>query len=353
LICGTSVASDTHPSSNLNEYSFEEQQAEGTYKRQVHLKFSDVAIDKAGQYLAGYIQPWPPRGIPGPGAEVALTTPALEAGPELPVETETVPALATVAQPAQQPLDEYGWVDDYVFREGDRLEIKLVDFKGKTKAKQKRRLVLLYVWGYNRKFDKPVPSRSPIIQLAKDKKLWDNTFSHQITRMTDDMLIESDDGIRLSPGAKTEINEVLRELQDSELKGYDYQAAKPRRKRSRRGRRSKVALEAIQSQVDQWKVSEIGLSDFDVRELETAYARQKVQFGLWVLKRKLGVDNAPLSAVVKYIVERFPTMGGSISSLRNSVTREEFVGRTSQGECFLTPKGEEDIEALLPENLKS
>jgi len=131
-----------------------------------------------------------------------------------------------VTQPAQQPSDEYNWVDNYIFKNDDRLEIKLVDFKGKTKAEQKRRLVLLYVWGYNRQFDQPAPSRSPIIQLAKDKRLWDNTFSHQITRMRDDVLIESDDGIRLSPGAKTEIKEILIELQNNELKGYDYQAVK-------------------------------------------------------------------------------------------------------------------------------
>jgi len=88
LICGTSVVSATHPSSNLNEYSFEEEQTKGMYKRQVHLKFSDVAIDKAGQYLERYIQPWQPRGIPTSGAEVERTTPSLEAGPESPVEAD-------------------------------------------------------------------------------------------------------------------------------------------------------------------------------------------------------------------------------------------------------------------------
>jgi len=353
LICGTSIMRGIHPSSSLNEYSFEEEQEEGTYKRQIYLKFSDVAIDKAGQYLARYIQPWPPREVIGPGTEVTRTAPALEAGPEPSVEAEVVPASTVAPQPAQQPSDEYDWVDTYTFKDGDRLEIKLVDFKGKTKAEQKRRLVLLYVWGYNRHFGQPVPSRSPMIQLAKDKKLWDNTFSHQITRMRDDVLIESDDGIRLSPGAKAEVDKVLRELQDGGLKGYDYQAVKPPRKTSRRGRKSKAALEAIQSQVDQWIAAEVDLGSFDVRQLQTAFQRQKVQFGLWVLKKKLGVKNAPLDAVVKYITQEFPTMGGSARSLKDSVTGQTFVGRTPQGERFLTQRGEEDIEALLPEDLKN
>jgi hypothetical protein len=353
LVCGMSIMSVPSPSSSFNEYLFEEEQTTGSYKRQVHLKFSDMAIDKAGQYLARYIQPWPPGEVKGPGAEVPQTAPALESGLES-VEAETTPASTPTVQSAQQPMDKYSWIDSYIFRNDDRLEIKLVDFKGSTKAEQKRRMILLYTWGYDRHFNQPVPSRKHITQLAREKKLWDTALSHQITRMKDDMLIEGDDGsIRLAPGAAAEVDQILAELQNRELKGYDYQTTKTARKKSRRGRKSKATLEAIQSQVEQWLANGVDLAGFDPRELQNALSRQKVQFTLWVLRKTHRVESAPPDAVVKYATRAFPTMGGTEQSLKNSVANCKYVGRTPQGELFLTPDGEQDIEVLLSGALKN
>jgi hypothetical protein len=140
LVCGTPTVSDTSPSSGFNEYFFEEDQSKDKYRRQVRLKFSDTAIDKAGQYLAEYILPLAPKEARGPVTEVARTIPALETGQEAPASVGAAPGPAPVVQPAQEPRDEYAWVDDYIFRDGDRLEIKRLDFKGKSKAEQKRRV---------------------------------------------------------------------------------------------------------------------------------------------------------------------------------------------------------------------
>jgi hypothetical protein len=207
------------------------------------------------------------------------------------------------------------------------------------------------VWGYNQCFGKPISSREPIASLAKQKNLWDTTFSHLITQMGIELLVENEDGIRIAPGAKSRVEQILQELH-TDSKGYDYRAAKTQRTTSQRGRKPKGTLDAIQSQVEQWKATAPDLSGFDVRELKDVKSRQKIQFGLWVLKKKLNVEKAPLDVVVEYVVQTFPTMGGTTRSLKSSVANQKFVGRTPQGERFLTSDGEIDIEALLPDSLK-
>lgn len=356
LVCGTLVVDHSTPQFRLNEYSFDEEGDRNFYKRQIHLKFSDIAIEKAGKLLPGYIFPIPSNQI----REVRDNeiTPELASLTESDGETfvdkhEITESGGELLEEIRDSKDSYSEIEKWIFRHGDNLEIKLRDFKGKTKKEQQRRLVLLFVWAYRRFFDQPVKSRTPILAIAKGKHIWDTSFSNLITNMQQDLIIEDEEGIVLSPTGESEIDTILSELLDDSLDpGYDYWTTKTSTRKSVKSAKTKADTEMIKSLVDTWLAADIDLGDFDVRKMANVKARQKVQFGLWVLKNKLNVNQAPLQAVIQFITRKFPTMGGKEKSLINSVAVKEYVGRTPQNECFLTPKGEDDVEALLPISLK-
>jgi len=225
----------------------------------------------------------------------------------------------------------------------------MTDFKGKTLKEQQRRLVLLSVWGHQRHFGTPIADRRPIIAIARRLGFWNTSFSNLVTEMERDLLIKSDDGLRVAPGAEEEVDRILDDIQNTEPKGYSASARTrrkpPAKNQEPKGNSEKVALQ-------DWLSRDIDLADFDVRDLQKAKPRQKVEFALWVLKAKLGVEKALLGQVIDFLTTKFPTIGGnSRRSLQRAAANIDYIERTSQNECVLTKKGQEDIEALLPENL--
>lgn len=352
LVCGSPLVTSSDSVSHQNEYSFEEERTNSDYKRQVRLKFTDSAIDKVGQYLPTYIFTGSSLTLPNKDTSLPRETPSLSAnvGTEQPIPP--VYPNSIQEEGMQQTVDssKVGWTDKYIFRNGERLEIKLTDFKGKTRKDQMRRFILLFVWGYNNCFAEPVPNREPITQMAKELNVWDTTFSHLITQMQKDVLLKSDDGIRLTPGTDYEIKTILDELQDSTIKGFNLRSAKSSRKS---GASQPKVDNKNNTLVKEWLQKPLDLGGYDVRELEKAQPRQHVQFGLWVLKNKLQVEHAYLDAVVNFTLQAFPKIGGVAKSMKNAVTNKKYVGRTPTGECYLTTEGENDIKSLLPESLKS
>lgn len=352
LVCGTPLVSFPIPPLSYNEYSFEEERTDGNYKRQVRLKFTDTAIDKVGQYLPNSLFTDPPLAFPGQNAPPLVKTPSIPINSS---DNENERLVSSIVHQEDNRIEDNrindtqtDWIEQYVFKNGERLEIKLTDFKGKTRKEQMRRFVLLFVWGYNKYFSQPVPNREPITRSAKELNVWDTTFSHLITQLEKKVLVKSDDGIRLAPGANSEITTLLQDLQDSSIRGISLRSTKTTRKSATL--QSKTDTNAL---VTEWLQKPSNLDNYDVRELGNIQARQKVQFGLWVLKKKYGVDHAPLDAVVDFTLKAFPQIGGNARSMKNAVANKKYVGRTSQQECYLTAEGEKDIQSLLPESLKS
>ncbi len=349
--CGSQIAIENK--APMNEYSLHEEHSGDTYKLDVQFKVSDTAIEKVGGLLLGngtsnvvlnFRSRSKEKEIEKPPA-LLPPQPQLEANLEKPdVNVEGV-GVRTIRQDSQVSLDE-------VFPVDDRLEVKIIDFKGKTKSEQQRRFILIYIWGYNKHFGSPVPSRQILISASRDKKLWGTSFSNLITRLKADVLIEAKDGLKLSPLGEKEVVKIIEEIKNNEIVGSDYQETKSPRKATMRKKGEQNTQEEIHTLVAEWKTKNIDLGSFDVKALHSSMSRQKVQFGLWILENRLGLESAPLDAVIEFLLQVFPTIGGNQQSLKNSVTNKKYIGRTAQGECFLTPDGERDIESLLPEELK-
>ena len=347
LICGASVAVAASISPKFNEYLLEEEISDGSSKRKIHLKMSDTAIGAVGEHLDRYLQPWSQPEIMTKPQVRTPALPALEAGTTISKTDETTVSPVS-SSGTTEAADKYAWADDYIVKVDDQIDIKITDFKGKTKTEQQRRFVLLFVWGYQRHFDVPVPDRKPIIRMAKRLNVWNTSFSDCVTHMERDLLIKNTVGLMLAPGAVKEVNQILDDLQKTELKGHT-SSNRPNKKSS-----DKTPKEnSVEALLQDWTSKDIDLAGFDVRELQKANARQKVEFGLWILKVKLGVEKARLGVVISFVTQKYPTIGGNVGTLQNAARDKKYIVRTLQGECVLTHKGEEDIEALLPESLKA
>jgi hypothetical protein len=349
LICGTSVAAT--PTPMFNEYWLEEETKDGSAKRRVHLKMSDAAMGVVGEHPDRYLQPWSQAElITNPQVRVPAL-PALQAKSDstplddIEATDEGTTSLAT-------DDDKYQWADIFVVKVDDDIEIKRQDFKGLNKQDQQRRLVLLYVWGYRRLMGHATPSRKSLTKAAKHLGYYDSNFSHIVTTMTRESLIETKDGISLSPEACKQVDQILSEMRDEGKPGWVLRGPKPRGSGGK-GKKSENALETIEARVKEWCSRDIDLAGFEVRTLHDAKARTKIEFGLWILKKKLNIEMASVNAVISFLAQKFPAIGGKPESLRNGATAKEYISRSAQSECVLTIKGEAEIEAILPDELKA
>lgn len=351
--CGSPI--DMENQTVLNEYTLREEHSGDNYKLDIQFKVSDNAIEKVGNLLLGNGTSNAVLNFRNRAADTVLGQPPQLVGsqPESSPELKKLPEKVAEADEKFQETESRKVIDlDEVFPIDDRLELKVKDFKGKTKAEQQRRFILIYVWGYNKHFSSPVPSRKLIISASREKKLWGTSFGNLITRLKDDVLIETKDGFKLSPIGDKEVVTIVQEIKNSELVGFDYQDSRSSRKPSLKKKVEQNSQNEIGGLIEKWESQSKDLGDFDIKSLHTIKSRQKIQFGLWVLEKVLAINSARLDAVIEFLYQVFPTIGGDRQSLKNSVTNNKYIGRTAQGECFLTKEGEKDIENLLPAGLK-
>lgn len=330
----------------LNEYSFLEEKVGDKYKRSVNLKATNDAVEKLGELIISNSQP-----ILGVlpltnGNSTGVSIPQ-EESLQLPPSSEKKEE--TSIQVPMEAHDPYEMVKDYIFPLDGKLEVKLVNFRGNSNADNQRRFILFFVGGYQYHFPNQVPTRSQVIERAKSLGLWSTTFSNLITNLGKELLIESKDGLRLSPTAKQEVVKIIKEI----INPSDSTSTNSNTKQGRKNTRSKPKSGTEKEQkINEW-INALGIiRNYDVRNLQKSLHRQKLQFGLWVLKKTARLDRVPFPLLIDFVIKAFPTIGATKDSLRKSATGDKFFGRTDAGEYFLTKEGQLDIEQLLPEEIK-
>lgn len=345
--CGAKL--QTHENATvLNEYSFIEEREGDKYKRSVNLKATNIAVEKLGGLIISNSQP-----VLAPAPQKNSSTNegedsfAQEVNLLLPPSSDNS-KVEDSEESIKQNADPYVMVKDYIFPLDDKLEVKLVDFKGNSKASNQKRFILLFVGSFQYYFTNQVPSRKQVIERAKNLGVWNTSFSHVITDLEKTYLIESEDGLRLSPTGKQEVIKIIHEIVNP-----NGPAANNSSKQTRKSNRSKPKSGSEREQKVSQLIDALGdLRTFDARELQKTTNRQKLQFGLWAIKRTSNIERISLPVLIEFLLKAFPTIGSTKEALRKSVEENKFFGKTSSGEYFLTKEGEADIEQLLPERIK-
>ena len=273
--CGTNLL----PKENnnvLNEYSFLEEREGANYKRSVKLKATNDAVEKLGGLIISNSQPILgalPRKNPSPITET------IPQGENLLLPPSTDDKEETPIQSIIDNIDPYEKIKDYIFPLDGKLQVILDDFRGNSNADNQRRYILLFVGGFQYHFQNQVPIRSQLIERSKSLEIWNTNFSKEITNLGKTYLIESDDGLRLSPKGKQEAGKIIDEIVNPNEESSNTNSPK-----GRKANRTKTKSGTEKEQkTNEWINSMGELRNFDVRILQKSINRQKLQFGLWIL----------------------------------------------------------------------
>ena len=349
LCCGVPVQK-LQPSlvAPMNTFSLHEEQSEKGYLRDVQLSFTNEATSCVASGLNGYV----PFTLPARHQKNISNEQQEVIKPPFQISAEK-----TTQIPNNSTLDSQSNFDINIAKdvnlnchlnyfeqnESGYLVSKTPDYKGKNKKLQQQRFCLLYVWAYLLYFNNPV-SRENLNQAAKDNGVYDKNFANYLKDTAIRFFISNEDSFKLNPAGKAEINRILAEMQNEELKGIEYWNPKKRTSSSR------MNQEDIQK-IDQWigRESRFDNQNFDIKKLNKAY--EYAILALYDLTKELNVQQSVKPALaIDYLLKRYTTVSKSKKAIKEALANKnycKYFSRTDEGTYYLNLEAEQIAESWL------
>lgn len=346
LKCGTFIDAPQSNPTPMNNFSLEEEQSDNNYSRKLNLSFTDTAIDKVASVLGGYVPLTPVKvGKRTSVPEQQLILPPfqvmeeeIEHNKDEDNQEQTIGTTVQTFPEANSPLS-YFEKDAQGF-----LVSKTPDYKGKNKKLQQQRFSLFYVWAYNLLFHEAV-LKEHLNQAAKVNGIYDKNYANYLNDLANRFFVKSDGTFKLNPGGQAEVNKIIREMQDSDLKGIEYWNS-TRKHSNKSSRKTKEDAQKI----DQWIQMQSKFDSFDIRTLDTA--AKYALLALYDITKELKVENAVKQTLAyDYLIKKYKTVSVSKDSfskaLANTKDYGKYFNRTSEGLYYLTPDAESFVESWL------
>lgn len=349
LKCGTLIDDFQPNPTPMNNFSLEEEQSDNNYSRKLNLSFTDTAIDKVASVLGGY---------------VPLTPVKVPKRTSFPEQQPILPPFQVVEEEIAHNQDEYSQektIDNIVqsFSEANSplsyfdkdaqgfLVSKTPDYKGKNKKLQQQRFSLFYVWAYNLLFHETVP-KEHLNQAAKVNGIYDKNYGNYLNDLANRSFVKSDGTFKLNPGGQAEVNKLIAEMQDSDLKGIEYWNST--RKNSSKGSRK---TKDDSQRIAQWIEMQSRFDGFNIKTLSTAV--NYALLALYDITKELKTeDSVKPGLAYEYLVKKYKTVSVNQSNftkaLANMKDYSKYFSRTSEGLYYLTPDAESVVEAWLSQS---
>lgn len=330
----------------MNNFSLEEEQSENNYSRKLNLSFTDTAIDKVASVLGGHV-PLTPVKVPKRNSftEQQPVLPPFQVLEEEIDHNQDKYSQEQTSNNTAQIISEANSPQSYFDKDAQGFLVsKTPDYKGKNKKLQQQRFSLLYVWAYNLIFHEAVP-KEHLNQAAKVNGIYDKNYANYLNDTANRSFVKSDGTFKLNPGGQTEVNKIILEMQDSELKGVEYWSA-TRKNSSKASRKTKDDSQKI----DQWIEIQSRLDNFNVKNLSTAV--DYALFALYDITKELKTEEAVKPGLAyEYLVKKYKTVSVNQSNftkaLANTKDYSKYFSRTSEGLYYLTPDAERVVEGWL------
>ena len=336
----------------MNTFSLHEEQSEKGYLRDIQLSFTNEATSCVASGLNGYV-PFTAstrhqKNISEEQQEQVISPPFQISE----AETTHIPHDSSSNSQSSRDVGINNDVNinhhsNYFEQNKDGyLVSKTPDYKGKNKKLQQQRFCLLYVWAYPLYFDNPV-SRENLSQAARNNGVYDKNFTSYLKDTAMRFFISHEDSFKLNPAGKAEINSILAEMQNEELKGTEYWNPKKRTSSSRTNQ------EDIQK-IDQWIVRESRFDhqNFDIKKLNKAY--EYAILALYDLTKELNVEQSIKSnCAVDYLMKRYTTISKTKKVIQDAFSSKSYSNyfcRTDNKTYYLTPEAEKLAESWLTDS---
>jgi hypothetical protein len=329
----------------MNIFSLDEEQSGSNYSRKISLSCTDSAIDKFSSILSGYVPlttPKNPKQVVQ--SQQQLTFPFVQtASGENHLDHSEINNEEVLEITAKNVSDDSP-AYDYFDRDSEGYLISTSpDYKGKNKKLQQQRFSLLYVWAYNSINGETVPIKEHLSKAARLNGVYDQNYSQNLTDVANRYFIKADGTFKLNPSGKVHLNEIQKEMKDSELSGFVYSNS-TRKKSSRSSRTTK----ADSQKVEQWVQMPSKFDNFDVRELKTL--AEYAIFSIYPITKELKTENAVKpSLAYEYLTKRYtvPVQKKSFTDALSSKSNEKYFKRTSEGLYYLTQEADGIAESWI------
>jgi hypothetical protein len=345
LGCGTLVGIPQSTVAPMNTFSLEEEQSEISYSRKLNLSFTDTAIDKVAVVLSGHV-PLTPSINTRVGSKQSNFIPSQPVLEELSIETN-IQAHSVEIEKVVNILEE-NIAANYFDKDGqDYLISRSPDYKGKNKKTQQQRFILLYALAHYLFFKQSV-TKDHLIQAAKINKIYESkNYAGYFSEVAKKYFMNIDGAFKLNPAGQVEVNTILSEMQDEEVKGVEYWSSN----RKSITRVSKITKE-LEQEIDDWIIKPSRLEKFDVRKIKTAadYALFAIYDITKEIKEKESVK--PVIAYT-YLVKRYKTISiiqNKFTTVLSNKAYSKYFERTSDGSYYLTQEAESTVEKWIEED---
>ncbi|RUS94237.1 hypothetical protein DSM107003_37680 [Trichormus variabilis SAG 1403-4b] len=347
LSCGTLLTIPQAISPSMNTFSLDEEQSDSHYSRKVKFSFTDASIDKVASVMGGHV---PLTQIVNSQRPVIREQQQLLPSFQKPLEethhSQNEELIEQSINHSSQKNSDANDPLNYFEKDGQGILISInPDYKGKNKKSQQQRFSLLYVWAYNLIHQEPVPNKEHLNQAARTNGVHDKNYSTHLNDVASRFFIKSDGTYKLNPGGQLELKNILSEMQNLEITGFEYWSQT--RKNSSRG--SRITKEETQK-IEEWIQMQSRCETFDVRKLETAV--NFALFALFDLIKELKVQEAVKPGLAyEYLIKKYQTVSvkkdNFTKALTNGKEYSKYFNRTHEGLYCLTVDAESLVEEWL------
>ncbi|MEM7760720.1 MAG: hypothetical protein AAF298_21695 [Cyanobacteria bacterium P01_A01_bin.40] len=331
----------------MNTFTLQEEQSEKGYSRNINLSFTNETASTVASVVGGYV----PFSAPSNRQQVVTTEqqqqpilPPFQVSEEI-VDNDSETQNNTEKK-IQNSLDTNS-ASNYFEKDDDGYLIsKFPDYKGKNKKLQQQRFSLIYVWAYELYFNSSLP-KEHLNQASKINGIYDHNYTNYLKDTASRFFINNSDTFKLNPTGKNEVDKILSEIKDPELKGAEYW--NPRKRNS-----SPRTNKEEEQRIGQWIKMESSFDNynFDVRKLKSA--ADFAILALYQLTKELKVEESVKPALaINYLFKRYTTISKSKRTIKESLAHKnynKFFCRTDEGKYYLSPEAEKLAESWLTES---
>lgn len=347
LSCGSPLQESQSNSIPMNTFTLQEEQSEKGYSRNINLSFTNETASTVASVVGGYV----PFSAPSNRQQVVTTEqqqqpilPPFQVSEEI-VDNDSETQNNTEKK-IQNSLDTNS-ASNYFEKDDDGYLIsKFPDYKGKNKKLQQQRFSLIYVWAYELYFNSSLP-KEHLNQASKINGIYDHNYTNYLKDTASRFFINNSDTFKLNPTGKNEVDKILSEIKDPELKGAEYW--NPRKRNS-----SPRTNKEEEQRIGQWIKMESSFDNynFDVRKLKSA--ADFAILALYQLTKELKVEESVKPALaINYLFKRYTTISKSKRTIKESLAHKnynKFFCRTDEGKYYLSPEAEKLAESWLTES---
>jgi hypothetical protein len=261
-------------------------------------------------------------------------------------ELSDTPQLPAETSQTQQEISIYSKAAQYFESDGDFLLLRQKDFKGKTRAEQQRRFILLYTAAYFAHHKSFVPDEKYIRNSAEKENIIDvSHFTQYLNDMKKRYIIDSSDGFKLNKDGEAQVQKIIADIENEDITGCDYLKSN-----GNSNARTPKLSNATENKLKEWKIEDVDLGSININEIKST--KHWAVIGLWIITVHLRkTEKIYWNEVYHFLKEKYLNFRVQSDVFRTTMSKrgKSYFGK-NDGKYYLTQQGQKLVEGWIAGN---